>query len=378
MSEVDYTCTECGGNLQVTYNYGQIQKDWKKHDLVQNNDYSIWRYEPLLPVNDLSRKPPVTIGWTPLYRAEKLGEKYGVNNLYVKDDGRNPSASSKDRAGAVAVVRALEQGEETIACASTGNAASSLSNLTAPLGIKTIIFVPQSAPPAKITQLLVFGAVVIAVEGTYDQAYDLCLDATRRFGWYNRNTGYNPFTREGKKTVSYEICEQLGWEPPDKVFVPVGDGNMISGVWKGFVDLFNIGFIKRLPRIVACQAAKSDAIKRAFESDGVIRPVSGDTIADSISVSLPVAVEDEQIVKAIPELARQTGVFGEPAGVTPFAAFKKAAQSLNLVKEKDVTVLLVSGSGLKDIDTARKSVAEPIRIRPGMEELQRIVSEGRV
>jgi threonine synthase len=170
---------------------------------------------------------------------------------------------------------------------------------------------------------------------------------------------------------------------------------MISGVWKGFVDLFNIGFIKRLPRIVACQAAKSDAIKRAFESDGVIRPVSGDTIADSISVSLPrdgtaavnavrdsggfaVAVEDEQIVKAIPELARQTGVFGEPAGVTPFAAFKKAAQSLNLVKEKDVTVLLVSGSGLKDIDTARKSVAEPIRIRPGMEELQRIVSEGRV
>lgn len=392
LQEILYTCRHCSGNLQVVYDYQNIKKRLSPRDFTESTDNSIWRYIELLPVKENSKRPPVHIGWTPLYKAEPLGKKLGLKNLYIKDDGRNPSASSKDRAGAVVVVHALEQGSNVITCASTGNAASSLACLTAPMDLHTVLFVPASAPRAKIAQLLVFGAVVITIEGTYDQAYDLCLKGSDEYGWYNRNTGYNPYTREGKKTVSYEICEQLGWKSPDKVFVPVGDGNLISGVWKGFVDLYEIGFIQRKPRLIACQAEKSDAIKRAFESDGVIRPVSGRTIADSISVSLPrdgdaavmaimgskgfaLSVSDSKILEAIPELAVETGVFAEPAGAAPYAALKEAV-ARNLVEEDETVVLLVTGSGLKDIESAMKSTRKPFRIQPDIEELKGILAEG--
>jgi threonine synthase len=336
----------------------------------------------------------VQIGWTPLYEAEKLGNKLGIKNLYIKDEGRNPSASLKDRPGAIAIVKALERDEQVITCASTGNAASSLACLTAALGLKTIIFIPETSPEAKIAQLLVFGAIVIAVEGSYDDAFDLCIKATEQYGWYNRSSGYNAYTREGKKTCSYEICEQLGWECPDKVFVSVGDGNLISGMWKGFVDLFEIGFINRLPQLISCQSENMDAINRAFKSDGIIRPVLGKTIADSISVSFPhdgdaaleaitnskgfaISVSDEQIIRAIPELARETSVFGEPAGVVPFAALQKAV-SENKIKEDEKIVLLVSGNGLKDINSAMKSVGRPLKIKPDISELDKIVSNGKL
>ena len=392
LQEILYTCRHCSGNLQVVYDYQNIKKHLSTRDFTESTDNSIWRYIELLPVKEHSKRPPVHIGWTPLYKADSLGKKLGLKNLYIKDDGRNPSASSKDRAGAVVVVHAIEQGLNVITCASTGNAASSLACLTAPMDLRTVLFVPATAPRAKIAQLLVFGAVVITIEGTYDQAYDLCLKGSDEYGWYNRNTGYNPYTREGKKTVSYEICEQLGWKSPDKVFVPVGDGNLISGVWKGFVDLYEIGFIQRKPRLIACQAEKSDAIKRAFESDGVTRPVSGHTIADSISVSLPrdgdaavmairgskgfaLSVSDSKILEAIPELAAETGVFAEPAGAAPYAALKKAV-ARNLVEEDERVVLLVTGSGLKDIESAMKSTRKPFRIQPDIEELKGILAEG--
>ncbi len=241
---------------------------------------------------------------------------------------------------------------------------------------------------------MVFGAIVIAVKGTYDDAFDLCIKATEKYGWYNRSSGYNPYTREGKKTCSYEICEQLNWECPDKVFISVGDGNLISGVWKGFVDLFEIGFINRLPQLISCQSENMDAINRALESDGVIRPVKGKTIADSISVSFPhdgdaaleaikesggfgISVSDEQIVQAIPELARETSVFGEPSGVVPFAALKKAIRE-GKIGEDEKIVVLVSGNGLKDIDSAMKSVGRPLKIKPDISELDKIVSNGKL
>jgi threonine synthase len=392
--DIEYTCNNCKGYLQVTYDYQYIKENLKKSDLAENPDYSIWRYKALLPVGDLSRKPVVQIGWTPLYEAEKSGNKLGIKNLYIKDEGRNPSASLKDRPGAIAVVKALERGEKVITCASTGNAASSLSCLTAALGLKTIIFVPETSPEAKIAQLLVFGAIVIAVEGSYDDAFDLCIKATKQYGWYNRSSGYNAYTREGKKTCSYEICEQLGWECPDKVFVSVGDGNLISGMWKGFVDLFEIGFINRLPQLISCQSENMDVINRAFKSDGIIRPVLGKTIADSISVSFPhdgdaaleaikesggfgISVSDGQIVQAIPELARETSVFGEPSGVVPFAALKKAIRE-GKIGEDEKIVVLVSGNGLKDIDSAMKSVGRPLKIKPDISELDKIVSNGKL
>lgn len=391
LNDVEYVCKKCKGNLQITYNYKFIKQNFSKSDLKDNSDYSLWRYLNLLPVEELPKKPVIQIGWTPLYKANRLSDKLGLKNLYLKDDGRNPSGSYKDRAGAVVIVKALERGEKSITCASTGNAASSLSCLTAALGLKTIIFVPKTAPTAKIAQILVFGATVIAVNGTYDEAFELSLKSTEKYGWYNRNTGYNPYTREGKKTSSYEICEQLDWECPDKVFVPVGDGNIISGIWKGFVDLYEIGFIDRLPQIIACQAEKSDAIKRAFESDGIIRPVRGDTIADSISVRFPrdgdaavkairessgfaLSVNDDHIIQTITELAREASVFGEPAGVTPLAALQKAVDN-NKVKEDERIIVLVTGNGLKDINSAMKSVKRPLKINPDIKELEKIVSK---
>ena len=368
-----YTCRACAGNLQVEYDYDAIRAAWSRDELARNADFTIWRYAPLYPIAATLDCPP--IGWTPLLRTPRLGERLGLCNLLIKDDGRNPSASFKDRATAIALGRARDTGRDLVTGASTGNAGSSTAVLAAALGMKARIFIPRAAPRAKVAQLLACGADVLAVDGTYDQAFDLCLAATQQFGWYNRNTGYNPFTREGKKSVSLEICEQMGWRVPDLVVVPVGDGNIISGVWKGFTDFQRIGFIDRLPRLLAVQAEGSAAVVRALEGDGTIKPVSGETVADSISVSVPrdgeaavqavrasggfgVTVSDAEILAAIPEVARGCGVFGEPAGVTSYAGLKKAAQR-GLIDPACTIVVLMTGSGLKDIASVMKVAGEP-------------------
>lgn len=390
LSETRYDCVACGGNLQVLYDYNLIKKRLNYEVLQENWDRSIWRYADLLPLPNLKHIPPVQIGWTPLYRAEKLGQTINVPNLYVKDEGRNPSASFKDRANAVVVARALDQKERVITTASTGNAASSLACMTGSLDISTVIFMPENAPPAKIAQVLVFGATVILVKGNYDDAFDLCLKASREYGWYNRSTGYNPFTREGKKTCSFEICEQMKWEVPDKVVVPVGDGNIISAIWKGFVEFENLDIIEKLPQLIAVQAEGSDAVRRACESGADIQAVSGKTLADSISVCVPrdglaavsaikdsggfaMGVTDDEIIAAIPELARGSNVFAEPAGAAGWAGLKKAAAQ-GLVKENESVVLLVTGSGLKDVGAAMKSVGKPHVIRPDLGELKKLVA----
>jgi len=390
ISETRYVCKSCSGNLQVVYDYASIKKDFTRKKL-QESERSIWRYSDILPVSNSDFRTPLQVGWTPLYPSRNIGKKLGLANLYIKDDGRNPSASFKDRAGAVAIAHALENGEKLITGASTGNAASSLACLASALGVKTMIFVPETAPVAKIAQLLVFGAKVISVKGNYDSAFDLCLKATDLYGWYNRNTGYNPYTREGKKTCAFEILEQLDWRCPDKVFVSVGDGNIISGLWKGFYDFFQLGLIDRLPQLVGVQAEKSNSIKQAFESDGVIKPVSGDTIADSISVSIPrdgnaavkalkeskgfpISVDDEEILSSIKELARQEGVFAEPAGATALAGFLKA-HKLGKVTDKETVVIVITGNGLKDVASAMKAVSKPYNIEPNIEALKKLVLE---
>lgn len=368
-----YTCHTCNGNLQIEYDYDAIRAAWSRDELTRNADFTIWRYAPLYPIAATLECPP--IGWTPLLRATRLGERLGLRSLFIKDDGRNPSASFKDRATAIALGRARDIGRDLVTGASTGNAGSSTGVLAAALGMQARIFIPRAAPRAKVAQLLACGADVLAVDGTYDQAFDLCLAATRQFGWYNRNTGYNPFTREGKKSVSFEICEQMGWRVPDLVVVPVGDGNIISGVWKGFTDFHRLGFIDRLPRLMPVQAEGSAAVVRALEGDGTITPVSGETVADSISVSVPrdgeaavqavrasggfgVTVTDDEILAAIPEVARNCGVFGEPAGVTSYAGLKKAAER-GLIDPAWTIVVLMTGSGLKDIASVMKVAGEP-------------------
>lgn len=373
-----YVCASCGGNHLVDYDLDAVRRVWRRDDLDHDGERTIWRYAPLLPVSGKLEGPPV--GWTPLVPAPALAEALGIREILIKDDGRNPSASFKDRASAVALQHARENGHRLVTGASTGNAASATAVLAAAIRMPTRIFVPRTAPRAKIAQLLTFGAEVLAVDGTYDQAFDLCLEATRRYGWYNRNTGFNPYTREGKKTVSFEICEQREWSVPDLVVVPVGDGNIISGVWKGFREFERLGFTDRSPKLLAVQAEGSAAVVHALSGDGVIRPVSGETIADSISVGLPrdgeaavravresggfgVTVTDDAILAAIGEVARGAGVFGEPAAAAAWAGLAEAVRR-RLVDPAWTVVVLNTGNGLKDIASAMKGVSEPRIIPP--------------
>lgn len=385
-----YVCDRCGKNLDVVYDYGAIRKKLTRETLAENTDFSVWRYWDLYPLKDYSTIMPLAIGWSPLYRAEALGHLFGMQKLFLKDDGRNPSASFKDRASSVAVAKAVELGFDKICGASTGNAASSTACLCASIGLSPIIFVPETAPKAKIAQLLIFGARVFAVKGSYDDAFDLCLEATAEYGWYNRNTGYNPYTREGKKSCSFEICEQLNWEVPDFVLVPVGDGNIISGIWKGFKDLHGVGLISSLPALIAVQSEKSSAVADAVNGDGVIRPVKATTVADSISVDLPrdgdmavravkeskgmaVTVSDQEILDAIPLLARTGGIFAEPAGATSVAGLKKLIAGGKL-KGSERVVCLITGNGLKDVDTAMKIAGKTISIEPELASLKKAVA----
>ncbi|MCD4784016.1 MAG: threonine synthase [Candidatus Eremiobacteraeota bacterium] len=395
--KIKYQCDKTGENLDVVYDYDYIKKHFNKADLKDSRDYSIWRYAPMLPVKTLDHIPPLQIGWTPLYKSRKLGKNIGLDNLYFKDDGRNPSASFKDRASAIALVRAIEDGATIVTGASTGNAGSSMACLCASVGMPAVIFVPEKAPVAKIAQLLIFGAKVFAVRGTYDEAFDLCLKVSGEFGWINRNTGYNPFTREGKKTCAFEICEQLEWEVPDRVFVSVGDGNIISGLWKGFRDLFKLGFIDKIPKLYGVQSEKSNSIflsvkecKLDPDADIRICTVKATTIADSISVDTPrdgqmavrailetdgdaVQVSDEDILDAVKLLGKNEGIFAEPAGATAYAGVRKLALMGDLPEDETI-VAVITGNGLKDVSSALKVAGKPIGINPDLDEVKRYIN----
>src|SRR5262249_5930762 len=262
-------------------------KQMSKATLAADRNFTIWRYRALLPIEDVSLAPPLAVGWTPIYDCPRLAAEFGVKRLLIKDDGRNPTASFKDRPSALAVVKAREAGARVITTASSGNAGSALAGMCASVGIKSVIFAPVYAPAPKIAQLQIYGSQVALVEGSYDEAFDLCLEAGRRYGWYQRSTGYNPFMAEGKKTAALEIGEQLNWEVPDKVFVGVGDGCIIGGLWKGFNDLHRLGLIDRLPQMIGVQAEGASAIADAVNGDGVVRAGPAPTVADSINAGRP-------------------------------------------------------------------------------------------
>ena len=382
-NKIEYTCPTCGplGVLEVHYDYVRIAQRISRVTLMNDHDATFLRYRALLPVSySLMEAPALAIGGTPLYSVKRLRSHLGMGNLWLKDDSRNPSASLKDRASIIAVMLA---GGRTLACASTGNAASSLAVQAASVGLPCYIFLPYTAPRAKIVQLLMCGATVFAVQGSYDDAFDLCIEACNTFGWYNRNTGYNPYLVEGKKTVGLEIAEQLQWQVPDSVLVPTGDGCIISGVYRGFEDFFRLGIIDRIPRMIAVQAEGSPAIVRALEGDGIVRPYPAQTIADGISVSLPrngamavkviresggfgITVSDKEILAAEKELASLTGVFAEPSGAACYAGLVRLLRE-GRIKRDERTVLLVTGSGLKSIDAVFSSAGSVKLIEKGTE-----------
>jgi threonine synthase len=397
--EVDYVCPDHGdeGVLDVQYDYDFIGRQISRETLLRAADLTIWRYKPMLPVQANAKVPPLAVGWTPLYPAPRLASVLGLKTVWVKDDGRQPTASFKDRASAVAVVKAAEKDAKIITTASTGNAAAALSGLCASVGQPNVIFVPQSAPQAKIAQLLVFGSRVILVKGTYDDAFELCLQASKEYGWYNRNTGYNPYMCEGKKTAAYEICEQLDWDAPDRIFVSVGDGCIIGGLYKGLKDLMALGWIDHMPKLMGIQAAGSNYLHEAWKNneDILTKPsINAQTVADSISAGLPrdrikalaavtetdgayICLSDDEILAAIPELARSTGVFAEPAGAAAYAGLVNAVDQ-RLVSRDEKIVVLNTGNGLKDVAGAMQAVnlagTKPFRIEPDLQALKQVVA----
>ena len=373
----DVTTCECGGILDIVYDYEYIKQNFTK-DMLKDRPNTMWRYRELLPVEESTPDTPLRVGWSPLYEADRLAKLLGIKKLWIKDDGQNPTSSLKDRASAMAVAKAKEAGAEIIACSSTGNAASSLAGNAAAAGLKTFIFVPSRAPKGKVAQLMTFGANVISVQGDYEQTFELSKKAIDKWGWYNRNAAINPYLSEGKKTVSLEIAEQLGWKMPDYLAISVGDGCTIAGVWKGLKDLYAIGFIDKLPRLISAQAEGCYPINRAIANNEDWYPMEENTLADSIAVGVPrnavkalnairesnglvVNVSDEEIMAAQKLLGTTCGVFGEPAGVTGAAGLKKLCEQ-GVIGENDTVVSVVTGNGLKDVANAIKFCGEPMSL----------------
>jgi len=389
---VMYVCRRDGGNLDIQLDLRQVTPA----QITSSPEASLWRYLPLLPVANPGGEgtPLRAAGWTPLYRPRRLAQKLGLADLWIKDESRNPTASFKDRASAVVVARARELRAEVVATASTGNAGAALAGMAAAVGQKAVILAPRTAPAAKVAQLLVFGAQVILVDGSYDDAFDLTLQAAQEFGWYCRNTGYNPFTAEGKKTAALEIWEQLLTGRAQargrlNIFVSVGDGNIISGIHKGFKDLQALGWLESMPRLFGVQAEGSAAVANAYFSGGEhIQPVSARTLADSISVDLPrdgvravraarqtgggyILVSDADILAAVAELGK-TGIFAEPAGAAAYAGLVRAVQT-GVIQPEEPVVVINTGSGLKDVRAAMQAVPEAVIIEPNLNALKRVI-----
>lgn len=382
------TCPHCGekGILDIVWNYDAIRSRLTRESLAKDGRKSLWRWHQLLPLDGDDFSDLLRAGGSPLYHLKRLGESLGMTELYVKDDAINPTASLKDRASAVAVARARELGCDTIACSSTGNAASSMAGHAARAGLRAVIFVPERAPRGKLAQMLCFGARVISVQGDYRETFELSREAIARHGWYNRNAGINPVMIEGKKTVSLEIAEERGFDPGDWVVCSVGDGCTIGGVYQGFRDLKAIGLIDRIPKILGVQSEGCCPFVDAVREGRDLVPTAENTLADSISVGVPrnpvkalravkesqgawIAVSDADILAAIRRLGSTEGIFSEPAAAAATAALPKALESGIIRPDESVTVIN-SGSGLKDVVHALAAGGEAFACPPDIEALE--------
>ena len=382
----DITTCECGGILDVIYDYDFIKTKFNKEVLASRDEPTMWRYRELLPIEEDTVPAGLRVGMSPMYEAPNIADDLGIAKLYIKDDGINPTSSLKDRASAMAVTKAIEAGYDTIACSSTGNAASSLAGNAAKAGLKTYIFVPARAPKGKIAQLMMFGANLTAVDGTYKETFELSKAAIDKYGWYNRNAAINPYLSEGKKTVAHELCEQLDFKAPDFVAVSVGDGCTVAGIYKGLYDMLMVGLIEKIPRIISVQASGCCPINTAVMTGKDWEPQEENTYADSIAVGVPrnpdkainaiknsggicVNVTDGEIRAAQKYLAKKAGVFGEPAGVTATAGLIKLSREGKLPKDATI-VSIVTGNGLKDIESAIRSVGDPIHCSNDLSEFE--------
>ncbi|MCG8293014.1 threonine synthase [Pseudomonas entomophila] len=366
--QVEYFCPHCrtDGALDTLYDYDSVRRECDRDGLAAQAGLGMWRYRALLPLGSERYVPRLLVGSTPLYERPGLLEPGSGMKVWVKDESRQPTGSLKDRASALAVALALESGASTVAVASTGNAASALAGMSAERGLHNVIFIPRTTPREKLAQMIGYGAEVILVDGAYDEAFEQCRSACESNGWYNRTTGINSYMTEGKKTVAFEICEQLGWQVPDLVFVPVGNGCILGAMHKGFLDLLKLGWIERMPRLMGVQARESNFMYRAWSSGTALdqvekRPPA--SLASSINVAFPrdrlkalravrdsegafLCVDDTAIVQAASRLAARTGIFPEAGAASSYAGLLQYAEQHPGSRES--AVLLITGSGLKD------------------------------
>ncbi len=386
-----WTCPACGpdeGILDVRYDLEAAGRTLHR-DALADRPFSLWRYRELLPVENADRPPVPHVGWTPILEAPRLAEALGVARLRLKDEGRSASNSFKDRASAVAVARAVQDGRTALACASTGNAATSLAHAAAVAGLRAFIFVPRQVPEGKLAQLLAYGAVVFRVEGTYAEAYALCAEGCRVFGWYNRNCAVNPYLVEGKKTGGLELAEQTAEDPPEWVACSVGDGCSIAGVAKGLAEMQALGLAPRRPRMLGVQAAGAAPVLRAFATGRLTVGPDAGTYADSINVAVPrnwrkavravrdsggayVAVTDDEIRRAVGLTGRLAGVFAEPAAAAAVAGIA-AARRRGLLHARADVLAVITGNGLKDVPGALRALGSPHDIRPSLADVERVV-----
>ncbi|HYG57103.1 MAG TPA: threonine synthase [Symbiobacteriaceae bacterium] len=388
------TCPTCGaaGILDVVFDYDRIKRECDRESLAASGQKGMWQFMPLLPIEPDGPRGPLLPGSTPLVAAPRLAEALGLTGgrLWLKDEGRAPTASLKDRASAIGVAKALETGAAALATASTGNAASSLAGACAAAGLNAFIFVPQTAAEGKVAQLLIFGATVFQVQGSYADAFRLATEAIAEHGWYNRLSGINPYLVEGKKTCGLEIAADCHWQVPDWVVVSVGDGCTVAGIARAFIELATLGWIDRIPRILGVQAEGSRAIHDAFHS-GTYRHGDENTIADGIAVGEPrnwvkavtrvkasggtfVLVTDEEIRAAMRLTGRLTGVFAEPAAGAAVAGLQNALAQGMIERDASVAVV-VSGSGLKDVRRAIEAAGSPHRIAPHMSAVNAVLQQ---
>jgi threonine synthase len=348
----------------------------------------MWRYRGLLPLGDGPITYPLAIGDTPLVAPHRLREETGLPDLWLKDETRTPTGSNKDRATALVLEHAMRNEVRAVSCASTGNVAASLAVGAAAAGVKATIFVPAEVSEAKLKLMLLAGATVLKVREGYEAAFELSQEAARTFGWYDRNTGVNPLTLEAKKTVAFEIWEQLGRRVPDAVLIPVGDGPTLSAMTKGFRELVACGASDRLPRAIGVQAEGCQPLKKAWDTGDPVRSVHPETIADGIAVGAPVsaalvlrdvresgggfvAVSDESMLEAIRTLAATGGILAEPAGAAGLAGLRSALAA-GLVEQGEIVVVHVTGTGLKSPQYLRPEVSAT-EIGASLEEVERAV-----
>ncbi len=380
IDEIVYFCNKCGDILEIKVDFNELTETLKTSDW-KTKPLSVWRYRPLMPIHETTKLVTLGEGGTGLHRSQRLGNELDLKNLYIKNEGENPTGSFKDRGMTVGVTKAVELGVRHVICASTGNTSASLAAYAARAGIKCTVLIPSGKIAyGKLSQAMIHGAKVLQVKGNFDQALEFVFKLSEKHKDIYLLNSINPFRIEGQKSLGYEICEQLNNEAPDRIIIPVGNAGNISAVWKGFTEFYKLGYIKKLPKMTGIQAAGSAPIAQAIKnnSDKIIPVENPETIATAIRIGAPVSwkkavnaiyeskgtaetVTDDEILDAQKSLARIEGIFVEPASASSIAGLKKLVKNGVIGKDERV-VCITTGHGLKDPDTAIKQSEKPIEV----------------